>query len=386
MIYSTLNPMKAKNLGPGKYADGQGLWLVKRSRQAGKWVLRIMIDGRRREMGLGPWPDISLADARNRASDARRTVREGVDPIAERETQRKRTARLTVADAIDKCFSARQAQLKGDGKAGRWLSPLQTHVIPAIGELAIEDVDQHTLKDALAPIWHTTPESARKALNRISLTLKHAAALGLTVDLQATMKARALLGKQRHQAQHIPSMAYQDAPSFYRSLGDKPQMTCLALRFLMLTVARTGEIRFALVSDIQDDVLIVPAARTKTGAEHRIPLSDEALRVLAAVRRRSGQTLLFPSPTGKPMSDATIARYMERAGLDARPHGFRATFRTWAEEQTDASYEVKETILGHKVGSTVERAYQRSDLLVKRRVLLERWAEYLLGAPDGGGK
>ncbi len=384
MIYATLNPMKAKNLGPGKCADGQGLWLVKRSRQSGKWVLRLMIGGRRREMGLGPWPDISIADARTRASDARRTVRDGIDPITEREAKRSRAKRLTVAEAIDGCFAARQAQLKCDGKAGRWLSPLQTHVVPAIGAMAVEDVDQHALKEALEPIWHTTPESARKALNRISLTLKHAAALGLKVDLQATMKARALLGKQRHEPQHIPSMAYQAASSFYRSLCDKPQMTCLALRFLMLTVARTGEIRFALVSDIQDDVLIVPAARTKTGAEHRIPLTAEALRVLAAVRRRSGQTLLFPSPSGKPMSDATLARFMERDGLDARPHGFRATFRTWAEEQTDAPYEVKETILGHKVGSNIERAYQRSDLLQRRRVLLQRWTEYLLGATTGG--
>lgn len=385
MIFATLNPMKAKNLGPGKYADGQGLWLIKRSRQSGKWVLRLMIGGRRREMGLGPWPDISIADARTRASDARRTVRDGIDPITEREEKRNRAKRLTVAEAIDGCFAARQAELKGDGKAGRWLSPLQTHVIPAIGALAIEDVDQHTLKHALEPIWHTTPESARKALNRISLTLKHAAALGLAVDLQATMKARALLGKQRHEAQHIPSMAHQTAPAFYRSLTGKASMSCLALRFLMLTAARTGEIRFALLSDLQDDVLIVPAARTKTGDEHRIPLTAEALRVIAAAQQAKGQTLVFPSPTGKPMSDATLARYMERDGLDARPHGFRATFRTWAEEQTDAPYEVKETILGHKVGSNIERAYQRSDLLEKRRVLLERWADYLNSANGAGG-
>ncbi|MGD9786192.1 MAG: tyrosine-type recombinase/integrase [Hyphomicrobiaceae bacterium] len=127
--------------------------------------------------------------------------------------------------------------------------------------------------------------------------------------------------------------------------------------------------------------VVVPLARTKTGDEHRIPLTAEALCVLAAVDRRSGQTLLLPSPTGKPMSDATLARFMERDGLDARPHGFRATFRTWAEEQTNVPYEVKETILGHKVGSNIERAYQRSDLLEKRRELLERWAGELTGAP-----
>lgn len=379
MIFNTLNQMKARNLGPGKYADGQGLWLIKRSRQAGKWVLRVVVEGRRREMGLGPWPDVPIADARERALDFRKRARNGVDPIAERAAARQRARCLTVAEAVDRCFTARQAQLKGDGKAGRWLSPLQTYVIPAIGTMAVEDVDQHVIKQILEPIWHETPDSARKAMNRINLTLKHAAALGLAVDLQATMKARALLGKQRHEAQHIPSMPYQEAPGFYELLCSKPHMSCLALRFVMLTAARTGEIRFALLSDIQDDVLVIPAARTKTGSEHRIPLTDEALRVVAAAQVGAKQTLLFPSPTGRPMSDATLARFMEREGLEARPHGFRATFRTWAEERTDAEYEVKETVLGHKVGGNVERAYQRSDLLEKRRALLQRWADYLVG-------
>ncbi|PHP64571.1 integrase [Zhengella mangrovi] len=380
MIYNALNPMKAKNLAAGKYADGQGLWLVKRSKGAGKWILRIVVGGKRREMGLGPWPDVAVAEARERASESRRKLRDGIDPIGEREAANRKTKRLTVAEAISSCFKARQAELKGDGKAGRWMSPLSTHVIPNIGKMAVEDIDQHVLKQVLEPVWHDKPDSARKAMNRINLTLKHAAALGLDVDLQSTMKARALLGKQRHEAQHIPSMPWKEAPSFYGKLSDAPyQMTCLALRFLMLTALRTSELRFATHSEIENDILVIPAGRTKTGAEHRVPLNKEMRTIIETARHSEEQKLLFPSSTGKAMSDATMARHMEREGLDFRPHGFRATFRTWAEEQTDAEYEVKETVLGHKVGTSVERAYQRSDLLEKRKALLESWAEFLVG-------
>ena len=215
-------------------------------------------------------------------------------------------------------------------------------------------------------------------MNRLNLTLKHAAALGLDVDLQATMKARALLGKQRHRATHIPSLPYEEAPAFYEMLCAKPSHACLALRFLMLTAMRTSEIRFALRSDLIDDALIVPADRTKTNREHRVPLSAEALQVIAVSEKMQDSELLFPSPRGTAMSDAAMSRFMEREGYTARPHGFRATFRTWVEEQTDTPYEIKEACLGHVVDSGVVRAYQRSDRLEKRRTLMQRWSRYLL--------
>lgn len=377
MIHNTLNQMKAKNLAAGKYADGQGLWLVKRSKSAGKWILRVAVNGKRREMGLGRWPDVSIAEAREKAEEARKHVRDGEDPIQQRATIRKQAKRFTVEEAIYGCFEARQVELKGDGKAGRWLSPLSVHIIPAIGGMAVEDVDQHVLKRVLEPIWHEKSDTARKAVNRLNLTLKHAAALGLDVDLQATMKVRALLGKQRHTVQHVPSIPYQEAHAFYQMLCPKPYQSCLALRFLILTVARTSEVRFARKDDVCDRVLTVPPERTKTGIEHRIPLSDEAMRVVATASTAQPSELLFPSPRGKPMSDATMSRFMEREGYEARPHGFRATFRTWVEEQTDTPYEVKEACLGHAVDGAVTRAYQRSDRLDMRRVVLRKWADFL---------
>lgn len=372
-----LSQLRARSLGPGKHFDGQGLMLVKTRPETGKWVVRLVIQGRRREMGLGRWPDVSLAEARQRASDARRSIRDGDDPIAVRQIARKRHKRLTVQEAINQCFEARQAELKHDGQAGRWLSPLSIHVVPKIGSTAIEDVDQHVLKKTLEPIWHEKADTARKAMNRMNLTLKHAAALGLDVDLQAVMKAQALLGKRRHETKHIPSLPYQEAPQFYRWLTTQAYPSAFALRFLMLTVARTSEVRFAVPEELSCDLWTLAPSRTKTATVHRVPLSAEALRVIEERPILVDSNYLFPSPRGKAMSDATMSRLMERENLEARPHGFRATFRTWVEEQTDTPFEVKETALGHRVGSEVERAYQRSDLLEKRRVLLDQWAAFL---------
>jgi integrase len=377
LLYNALNQMTARSLDKGKYADGQGLWLVKRDKQFGKWMLRVVISGKRREMGLGRWPDVSIAEARERAAAARRQLRDGIDPIFDRQKTKRTVKRLTLKDAIDTCFDARKAQLKREGDAGRWLSPLKTHIIPKLGSYPVEEIDQHTLVETLGPIWHDKAEVARKALNRVNLTLKHAAALGLNVDLQATMKARALLGKQRHQAEHIPSLPYAEAPAFYQWLTTVPGLTALALRLLMLTVARTSEVRLATFSEIKGDIWYLAAERTKTGRKQRVPLNDEALAVIVAARQLSESDYLFPSLKGKPLSDAAMAALMKREGHEARPHGFRATFRTWCEEKTDTPFEVKEAALGHMIDSGVVGAYQRSDRIQKRQSLLTLWSDYL---------
>lgn len=378
MLYNALGHMRAKNLGAGKHPDGQGLWLFKRTNVAGKWILRIVVSGKRREMGLGRWPDVSIGEARERAAAARRQVRDGIDPIVDRFKARKGVQRLTFANAVSQCFEARKADLKKDGDAGRWLSPLQVHIIPKLGKLPVEDIDQHLLVDVLTPIWHDKADSARKALNRINLTLKHAAALGLEVDLQATMKTRALLGKQRHEVVHIPSMPYSDVSAFYHSLIDMAGIAPLALRFLMLTVARTSEVRLAKPQEFLDGVWTIPAERTKSGKEHRVPLVPEAIKVIDAARELSPDEYLFASLRGRPLSDMGMAAVMKRENLVARPHGFRATFRTWVEEQTDTPFEVKESALGHAVDSDVVRAYQRSDRFERRRTLMLAWEKFLL--------
>ncbi|MEM7242959.1 MAG: tyrosine-type recombinase/integrase [Pseudomonadota bacterium] len=375
---NVLTQFSAKSLGAGKHFDGQGLMLVKSSTAVGKWILRIVVNGKRREMGLGRWPDVAISEARERAAEARKLLRGGEDPIRVREQTKNRSNGLTVAEAVKGCFEARRAELKDSGNTGRWMSPLKVHVLPKIGKRPIQDLDQHVIKAILEPFWHEKADTARKAMNRLNLTIQHAAALGLEVDMQATMKARALLGKQKHQTVHIPSMPYQEVPAFYKWLSEQPYQSCLALRFLILTAARTSEVRLATFDEIKDDIWIIPAARTKTNNEHRVPLSDEALKVLALAKQSSTNSYSFPSASGKPMSDATMSRFMEREGYEARPHGFRASFRTWLEEQTDADFETKESALGHKVDKGVVSAYQRSDRLTKRAKFSKLWSDYLL--------
>jgi len=209
------------------------------------------------------------------------------------------------------------------------------------------------------------------------MTLKHAAALGLDVDLQAVLKAKALLGKQRHKVEHIPSMPYDEVPDFYQSLCMSKSNSYLALRFLILTVARSAEVRFATFDEIDGNVWTISAERTKQGKEHKIPLSDEALLIVEVVREKfGGKGFLFQASSGKQLSDTAMNMIMKRRNHDYRPHGFRSSFRTWAETETDADWETKEMCLGHTVGNSVERAYQRSDLLKKRQTLLSLWAAF----------
>jgi len=379
VLYNSLNAMKAKQLDVGKFADGQGLWLHKRNKQHGKWILRLVVHGKRREMGLGRWPDVSIAEARERAAKARKQVRDDLDPIEERRKTKYTYTRNMLKDVIAKCHEAKKAELKGERNQKQWLSPLSVHVIPKLGDMAVESIDQHVVKSVLDPIWHKKPEVARKVMNRMNITLKYAAALGLDVDLQATSKARALLGKRDHKPTHIPSLPYAEVPAFYRMLCTKNSMTCLALRFLILTATRTGEVRMAQFDEIQDDIWILPPERTKTGIEHRVPLSGEALNVISLASTENNLPWLFPTRKGKVLSDMAMSMFMRKEKYEARPHGFRSSFRTWAENETDADWETKETSLGHAVGSTVERSYQRSDLLEKRRALMQNWAHFLTG-------
>ncbi|UWQ14198.1 integrase arm-type DNA-binding domain-containing protein [Aliiroseovarius sp. M344] len=380
-----LNKLSAafiKHAPKGKYGDGGGLWLHKADKDRGKWVLLVTIHGKRREMGLGTLNDVPLKDAREQAGYWRGLVRAGKDPIKERERERRAAQRNMhlLQDIARDAFESRKADLKGDGKAGRWFSPLELHVLPRLGKVPVSDLDQIDIHDTLKPIWDSKAATAKKALNRLGICLQHAAALGLDVDLQATDKARALLGRQRHTEKHIPALPWQDVPAFYSCLQETTP-THLALRMLILTGVRSYPIRHMHLDQIEGDTWTIPSESMKgrKGATDafRVPLPRQALEIAsdAAVRAREG--FLFPSPRRGVLSDATMARLMERRGMEARPHGFRSSFRDWVEEKTQTPYEVAEMSLGHTVGGTVERAYRRTDHLDARRILMQRWADFV---------
>ena len=381
-----LSAITARAALPGKYSDGGGLWLIKRDDGGAQWVLRVHVHGRRREMGLGAFPEVSLKEARGSAEQWRGMVRKGLDPIKERERQKREAARnmhLLRDIALD-AFESRKAELKGDGKAGRWFSPLELHILPKLGKVPVSDIDQRDIRETLAPIWHTKARTAQKAMNRLGICMKHAAALGLDVDLQATDKAKALLGKSRHKIQNIPALPWQDVPGFYQSLNEGT-ITELGLRLLILTAVRSYPLRFLHLDQIDGDVWTIPAEAMKgrrgATADFRVPLSSEALMVIDEAKPFARDGFLFPGVRKGVISDATMSKYMDRRGMAERPHGFRSSFRDWTAEATNTPREVAETCLVHVAGGSVERAYRRTDFMEQRRVLMQRWASKVI---EGG--
>ena len=387
MTSHALNRMSAaevKNAAPGKHSDGGGLWLVKQPTGSAQWVLRVTVHGRRREMGLGSYPALALKEARDAATKWRALVAQEVDPIKQREKERREAARNLhiLNDIAADAFESRKAELKGDGEAGRWWSPLKLYVLPKLGKVPVAEIDQTDIRDTLAPIWHSKADTAKKALNRLAICLKHGAALGLDVDLQAADKAKALLGKQRHKVTNVPSVPWQEVPAFYASLSDG-SITHLALRLLILTGVRSAPLRFLRLDQIEGDVWTIPGegmkGRRDATPDFRVPLSPEALAVIDQAKPLARDGYLFPSVRKGVISDATMSRLMERREMAARPHGFRSSLRNWLAEATDASHEVAETCLGHVVGGSVERAYRRTDYLEQRRVVMARWSKQVIG-------
>ncbi len=375
-----LTNAELKSKLPGKYSDGGGLWFHKRPDGGAQWFLRYTIFGRRHEMGLGGFPDMTLKAARLEAENWRAVVRDGKDAIKERERQRREAeSNLNILrDIALDAFESRKAELKGDGKAGRWFSPLELHVLPKLGKMPVSQIDQRDIRDTLAPIWHTKASTAQKAMDRLRICMRHAAALGLNVDLQATDKAKALLGKQRHTVKNIPAMNWRDVPAFYQSL-DGGSISELALRLLILTAVRSGPLRNLHLDQIEGDIWTIPAeamkGRVGATSDFRVPLSEEAQAVIAEAIPFACEGFLFPGVRKGVISDMTMTKLMERRGLVERPHGFRSSFRDWVAETTNTPHDVAETALGHTVGGAVERSYRRTDFLQQRRVLMERWAQ-----------
>lgn len=379
-----LTAMQVKNAPVGKHCDGSGLWLHKRADGGAQWVLRVTVHGRRREMGLGSLDDVSLGEARRLAEKWRVMVREGKDPIKERERLSREAAKSDsrLQNVADAAFEARKAELKGDGKAGRWFSPLELHVLPKLGKVPVEDIDQRDIETVLKPLWHTKAETARKALNRLGIVLKHGAAMGYDVDLQATLKAKALLGKSRHTSTNIPALHWQQVPEFYAEVGETT-ITQLALKLLILTAVRSGPLRLAEWQEFEDDVWTIPADKMKSrkdeASDFVVPLSGEAIRLLHVLRPFERDGLVFPSIRKGPISDMAMTKMLKDRGHAFRPHGFRSSFRTWCAEATDTPDKIAETALAHSIGTKVQKAYLRTEYFERRKALMERWAQYVTG-------
>ncbi|WP_245256837.1 site-specific integrase [Bartonella sp. DB5-6] len=379
-----LSVLSVKNLSKGKYADGAGLWLIKTAPDQGRWVFRFDLNKRRREMGLGSCSNVSLKEARFKASACRDLLDQGIDPIHQKQKENLRRAGggISLREIVSSAFEAKKNELKNEGKAARWLTPLELHVFPKLGDMPITELTQVDIKGCISPIWKTKNETASKALSRLNIAIKHAAALGIDVDMQLIPKAKALLGKFIQNTQNIPAMPWKEVPKFFQSLNDE-LVSNLALKLLILTGVRSTPIRHIRSEEIYGSIWIIPKENMKgivgKVSDFRVPLTAEALAVIEKAKKIEKNGFLFSGSSGKPISDVTLSKFMKDKGFNYRPHGFRSSLRDWIAETTSTPFEIAEFVLAHSVGSSVTKAYMRTDFLEQRRILLGQWASFISG-------
>lgn len=382
-----LTAVAIRKAGAGRLGDGDGLELHKSDVNAGKWVWRYSLAGKRRQMGLGSWPQVGLADARSERDRWARELVQGRDPITERraaveatlaEIERDDPTLETLAHDV---LEARKAILRNAGKAARWLSPLERHVFPKIGRKPISTIRQHDIKAALAPIWRTKYPTATKAIQRLRIIFRQGKLMGFDCDPFTIDAAQHMLGAVIHTPEPIAATPWQEAPDLFARLeGRGTSAACL--RFMLLTLVRASGCRGARYDEIEGDVWTVPADRMKgqvgSVRDFRVPLSDAALEIIET-RKALGGDYLFAGPRGRPVSDTALSKFMTEMGEVGRPHGFRTSFRTWVQDTDACPWEVSETILAHTIGGRIERSYARSDMLERRRPVMQAWADFVIG-------
>ena len=369
---------------PGRYSDGGGLHLFISKARRKSWVHRITIDGRRRDIGLGGFPSVSLAQARERAAANRAAVVGGRDPLADR----RRPAMPTFKEAAHTVHEANRPRWRNGKHAAGWMRSLERHALPILGGMPIDRIGRADVLRVLTPIWTTRPETARRVRQRMRTVFRWAMAHGFTETNPAGEAIDGGLPRMPKVRAHFRSLPYQEVGSALETVEASQASVAakLCFRFLVLTAARSGEARGATWDEVDKQVQVwrIPSERMKAGVEQRVPLSSQALEVLAeasALRDESG--LVFPSPLkpGVTMSDMTLTKVLRSTGLAERAtvHGFRSSFKNWTLEQTETPWAVSEAALAHTLGNSTEQAYARSDLFERRRALMQLWADYTAG-------
>ncbi|WP_245866550.1 tyrosine-type recombinase/integrase [Oceaniglobus roseus] len=409
-----MKALEVKRLSkPGRHAVGgvQGLYLNITDTGARSWILRAMVNGNRQHIGLGSLNDVSLAEARELAREMRKKIAGGSDPVLERKEAKaaaiaERRQGLTFAEAFERYYTDKlERELSNAKHRAQWRSTLTTYAYPIIGKKAVEHITVDDVLAVLTPIWTTKTETATRVRQRMERVLDWAAAMGhrsgqnpalWKASLQQMLPTAGKVKKVvNHPAVHIDAVTH-----WFTILMTREGIAARALAFLALNASRSQEIRMAQWDEISFDGAIwqIPAEHMKMKSSHRVPLSSVSLHLLRDMPRFKDCQLIFPSPRMGVMSDATMAAVMKRihqsevdrgrrgfvdqaSKRPAVPHGLRSTFRDWAAERTDYPREMAEIALAHEMGSDVERAYRRSDMLEKRRAMMEDWASFLSGAP-----
>ena len=364
---------------PGRHHDGRGLYLNVAKGGSKSWVQRVTIDGRRREIGLGGYPTVSLAQARRKADDNRSAVAHNRDPIAEK----RRADVPTFREAAEKVHALNLPRWRNDHHADFWLRSLELHAA-GIWPRRLDQIKPADVIACLEPCWTTKAETMRRVRQRIQTVMRWGMAHGFIDRNPAGEIISAALPSQPKVREHLPALHYLEVPDALEAVrSSRASMAAkLAVEFVALTAARSGEARGATWAEIDLDAALwtVPASRMKGKVEHRVPLSTAALDVLDAAKGiYDGSDYVFPSPLrpGREMPPQTLLKVLRDHGITATVHGFRSSFRSWALEQTDAPWAVAEACLAHRLGTAVEQAYVRTDMLDQRRGLMQRWADFI---------
>lgn len=368
---------------PGLYGDGNGLYLKVDNSGARRWIQRIVVQGKRRDIGLGSASLVGLAEAREKALQQRKLAREGGDPLA---AKRLATGLLTFKQAALKVHELSAPTWRNAKHGKQWLSTLETFVFPTFGSKPSNAVSGADVLGVLSPIWNTRPETARRVKQRIGTVMKWTIAQGWRTDNPAETISKALPKHDRSKVKHRLALPYDAVPAALRKVRDSDAgaATKLAFEFLVLTASRSGETRLATWEevDLERRVWTIPASRMKAKKLHRVPLSGRCIAILEDAKnlRSEESNLVFPgSKAGKPLSDMTMSKLVKELGIEAVPHGFRSSFRDWASEQTSYPREVMEFALAHVISDKAEAAYARSDLFEKRSLLMSDWANFCKG-------
>lgn len=394
-----------------------GLYLQLTPNNGKTWILRMRIGDRRRDIGLGGYPSVTLALAREKARSARAKVEAGIDPVEERKAARvklvaERKRGMLFSDAVDKALGGKLDAFKNEKHRKQWRATLDAYALPELGQMVVQDICVQDVLRVLQPIWQTKTETASRLRGRIEAVLSWATVSGhrsgdnparWAGNLKELLPAAAAVAVTGNQ----PALALDDAAAWFTDLRKRDGFGARAVEFAALTAARSGEVRGATWDevDLVAAIWTIPGARMKMKREHRVPLAPAAVGMLNALPRLAGTALVFPSAKGGPLSDMTLSATMrriheaakERAGggddagyLDPRskrpavPHGLRSTFRDWAAEKTQYPGDMAEVALAHRISNAVEAAYRRGDMMEKRRRMMADWADFLNGPARGG--
>ncbi len=394
---------------PERYAVGgvSGLLLQVTPNNAKSWLLRTTIAGQRQLMGFGSYPEVSLKNAKELAAAAKQQARDGINPIVDRKVKRatleaEKLRGRTFAQVVDEYL---KLKMEGERKktSSQWRSSLESYALPEMGDIPVDDIKRQDILRVLEPIWRSKTETARRVRARIESVLNYAMVKGYRKDgdnparwnghLKEILPSPNKIQKITHQ----PAVQLKDIHAWYSALRKSESISALALEFTALTACRSGEVREAAWDeiDLKSKIWVIPADRMKMKREHRVPLSDRAIEILKQTPRFEGSNHVFPATKGGALSDMTLSKHMKdmherelkadrkgwldsKSGRPAVPHGLRSTFRQWAGEETDYPREIVELCLAHDIMGSVERAYMRTDILEKRRAIMNAWTKFLM--------